>query len=380
MKSPEVITNRYPSSGERCQFSKQSLSPFKGCLSLFIFATAVGADPGMAPPSVVEGAPAAARGASSALSDLARAYGVDPERVLVLRGGEGRFGSRPLVETGSVLPRWAARVASKGMGQVTSATVERGDSVRAGDVLVQLDDALVRHQLDEARAGEALARAQLEELEAGTRPEDLAAARASLDEARAEEVRASKEMARLEELARKRAATPSQYDRATAALGRARAQVARLEALLVRARQGPRKEVLAQARARLAQAEARTAQARQRVEDSRVVAPFDAVVVEKLVEPGAHVKTGEPVVRLADLSRLEMEVAVPEEALVLLSREGEVRVRLDGASKAPVAGRILRISPTVDPRTRRGVVEIQLVDPPAEVRPGMFGRVLFLHP
>ena len=77
-------------------------------------------------------------------------------------------------------------VASEVSGQIAEMLVDRGDRVEAGQVLVHLDDALLRSQRIEAEAGLAVAQADLDRVLAGARPEEIAAARAALDQAQAE--------------------------------------------------------------------------------------------------------------------------------------------------------------------------------------------------
>jgi multidrug resistance efflux pump len=76
-------------------------------------------------------------------------------------------------------------VAAEVQGRIVSVEVARGDEVRAGDVVVRLDDGTLQSQRDEAEAGLAVTRANLARVEAGARAEEIAAARASLGEAQA---------------------------------------------------------------------------------------------------------------------------------------------------------------------------------------------------
>ena len=69
-------------------------------------------------------------------------------------------------------------------GRVITVTVDEGDSVRKGDVLVRLDDSLLQKQLAAAQAQIALAEAQLALLQAGPRPEEIAQAQAQVEAAR----------------------------------------------------------------------------------------------------------------------------------------------------------------------------------------------------
>lgn len=76
-------------------------------------------------------------------------------------------------------------VAPEVQGLVADILVDRGDDVAAGDIVVRLDDATLRRQRSEAQAAVSAARANLDRIQAGARSEEIAAARAGLDEAKA---------------------------------------------------------------------------------------------------------------------------------------------------------------------------------------------------
>jgi multidrug resistance efflux pump len=76
-------------------------------------------------------------------------------------------------------------VASEIQGLIADITVDRGDRVTAGDVVVELDDAALRGQRGEARAAVTAAEANLDRVLAGSRAEEIAGANAALSEARA---------------------------------------------------------------------------------------------------------------------------------------------------------------------------------------------------
>jgi HlyD family secretion protein len=77
-------------------------------------------------------------------------------------------------------------IASETSGRIAEMLVDRGDTVKAGDVLARLDGATLESQRAEAAAGLAAAQANLARVQAGARPEQIAAARAALAQAEAE--------------------------------------------------------------------------------------------------------------------------------------------------------------------------------------------------
>jgi len=87
--------------------------------------------------------------------------------------------------SGSVEPQARVSLAFETSGRVAEVAVEMGDAVQAGDVLARLDDRRLALQVQQAQAAVALAEAQLAQLQAGPRPEEVAAAEASLRAAQA---------------------------------------------------------------------------------------------------------------------------------------------------------------------------------------------------
>ncbi|MEE8392017.1 MAG: efflux RND transporter periplasmic adaptor subunit [Anaerolineae bacterium] len=103
----------------------------------------------------------------------------------LLVGCESDTVDGPIVASGFVEGEEVV-VASETSGRIVEMLVDRGDHVRAGDVLVRLDDAVLQSQRLEAEAGLATANANLARVRAGARPEEVAAARAVLLQVEAE--------------------------------------------------------------------------------------------------------------------------------------------------------------------------------------------------
>ena len=104
-----------------------------------------------------------------------------------------------------------------------------------------------------------------------------------------------------------------------------------------------------------------------------ITAPFAGIVLVRHLDPGNTVTTGTPVYDLADVDPLYVDVEVPERHVARLSVGQAVRLRPD-AAPVPVAARIERIAPLVDPAT--GTVKVTLTVRGAhELRPGAFVRV-----
>lgn len=174
--------------------------------------------------------------------------------------------------------------------------------------------------------------------------------------------------------------------RLRAELKKARAQRRQAELDLQRLERLQRSKVvaeeeLARARTALDVALAEEELLRIRLANTRIDAPFDGVISQRLAEPGDAVAEFTHLLTLSATDSLLAEIALSELLLPGLAVNDPVSIRLDALGDREFAGRILRIHPKVDPLTRQGIVEVRLAEPPAEARPGQLCRVhLSLRP
>ncbi len=225
---------------------------------------------------------------------------------------------------GTVVGRSESTLASRLAAPVVEVRAVPGRTVRAGEVLVRLEQREADGAVEGARAA-------------------VAAADSALALAR-------KNRSRFERLEGKGAAATFELDRAR------------------------QDEALASAESAGAQAALR------RVETDRaqavLVAPFDAVVVERLVSPGDLAIPGRPLVRLASVGGRRVEAAPGEQEAARLAIGEEVAVEVDGQTHA---GRVAEIAGAIDPATRRRTVRVDL-PPGVEPAVGTFVRLHLAGP
>jgi len=106
-----------------------------------------------------------------------------------------------------------------------------------------------------------------------------------------------------------------------------------------------------------------------------ITAPFSGTVAQRLVNPGDIAPKHLHLITVVDPTALVTDVHVSELLLPGLRSGDEVTVRIDALGEQTLSGRIRRIFPTVDPKTRRGQIEIVLDKVPAQARAGQFCRV-----
>ena len=134
-------------------------------------------------------------------------------------------------------------------------------------------------------------------------------------------------------------------------------------------------DALAQARTRfaIAQADARLAQAQ--FDYSRISAPFNGVISERLIDEGDVVANQTPLFTLLDTHSLKAIVSIPEHLLSHLSVNHSVSIRVDSANLHNVPGKITRISPALNEQTRQGEIEIKISPVPAGMLPGQICQI-----
>jgi len=291
---------------------------------------------------------------------------------LALRGREVpayRVGRGPLVElvvaSGQVMPPARVSLGALALARVAEVRVREGDRVRAGDLLVRLDDAEARALSAQARAQVAQARARLEQV----RGTGARVAGEGLRQAEVRVLQAEARLRRAEQLAAAGSASEQDLDDSRRALDLARSQEqsASVQALAT-AEPGSdfraAAAALAQARAQLALAEAREAQ-------TRLEAPADGQVLVRACEPGDVVPAGRALVVLSADGETRLSVQPDERNLALLRTGQAARAAADAFPSEPFDAVVSTIAPAVDPA--RGTVEVRLAvaRPPAFLRPDM---------
>ncbi|HSN71444.1 MAG TPA: efflux RND transporter periplasmic adaptor subunit [Steroidobacteraceae bacterium] len=229
-----------------------------------------------------------------------------------------------LTLTGTVTSARSAALSPRVSGLVARVHVDAGSRVKAGDLLVELDDAIARLELERVKAAVDEGRIRLEEAERVR------------DEAR--------------RLVADRNIPKSQADAAEAEVRIVGAALARL------------------------QAERR--QQEELVARHRLLAPFPGVVAQKRTEAGEWVATGTPVVDLVAVEDTRVDVQVPQERHDDLREGTPVTVQLDAASGEPIEGRIAALVPVKDPASRTFLVRVA-VPQDERLTPGMSATVAF---
>ena len=226
------------------------------------------------------------------------------------------------------------------MGNIVAVNVHEGDRVRRGQILAVIDDSQPRAALERAQAAVSAA--------------DHGVAAAESDYGLAQST-----LKRYEELYSKKSVSPQEFDEI-----KARAQAA-----------SARRDMAGSGQA---QAKAALSQARTSLEYTRVRAPFDGVVTERKVDPGALAAPGMPLLTIEGSGRFRLEANVDETSLRDVKMGETVRVAIDalGGDQSAIEGKVVQIVPAADPASRSFIVKIEL-PATANLHSGLFGRAYF---
>ena len=108
----------------------------------------------------------------------------------------------------------------------------------------------------------------------------------------------------------------------------------------------------------------------------QIRSPFSGTVLERLVDEGEYVSAGTPLFRIADLSRVWVQIDAYETDLPYLHEGQEVLVKIEGLAGEPFTGRTAFIDPVLDETQRTARVRVEVDNRDGRLRPGMFAEAL----
>jgi RND family efflux transporter MFP subunit len=230
-------------------------------------------------------------------------------------------------------PLAQSEVGSKALGYLDAVLVDRGDTVKRGQLL-----ALVRPS---------------------DLPDQLVSARGSLAQAQSSSALAQKNLERVTSLAPRGVVSQQELQQAQAAVATA---VAQEEA-----------------------AKAQVGVYATRLGETQITSPLDGVVAVRRLDPGALVgpNAASTIVTIARIDVVRVFITVTEREVPLVKVGQKAHVELDALPNRRLEGAVVRVAPTLDPTTRTLDAEVQIENSSGALRPGMFGRgaiVVDVHP
>ena len=272
-------------------------------------------------------------------------------------GGRGAGGFRPTMTVevttskrlavaervtvvGNLIGAVTVDVVPKVSGRLESVAVRLGDPVRRGQLLAALEDRELREQVRQTEASLEVSKATVRQREA-----DLKNSQSNLERSR--------------NLFARNLIARQALDDAEARNDAAQAQVD-----------------LASAQA--AQAGARLEELRINLSNTRILSPVDGFVGSRRLDPGAFVGTNSAFLSVVDIHFVRLVANLVEKDLRRIVIDMPAQVEVDAYPGEIFTGHVARLAPVLDPATRTAEMEVDVPNPTARLKPGMYARVQFV--
>jgi HlyD family secretion protein len=293
----------------------------------------------------------------------------------------GRHSANELKLSGNIEAH-ESLVSFKVMGRIINLPVDEGMAMKTGDLLAQLDRDDYRQQVAVDAATQRVRGRQLQLGLAGSRWQDIDAAKQSVIDAKADLEQKKKDFARYQALYEKDEISGQTRDQAATNVTRAQATYDRAQEILNELVEGTRKEELDVDRANVRQAQQNLDMSQIRLSYTVLRAPFDGIVLVRQAELGEVVSPGTPIVTLADLDHIWLRVYLPETDLGKVHWGQAVTVRTDTYPGKSYRGRVSMIASdaeftpkSVQTETERVTLvyrlKVDVENPNHELKPGM---------
>lgn len=279
---------------------------------------------------------------------------------------------------GTVEASRKAELAFRVPGILAELPVREGDRLKAGDLVARLREDEFQVRLDALQAQLEQARAELDALVQGERPEEIQRRESQVRAAESRLVKAKADVERRAPLVESRTVTRSEFERFEKLY-----QVAKEEhqAALRNLELGSfaRQEDVAAKEAMIRGLEARVVEANLDLQDCRLIAPYDGVIAQRFVEAGQTLPAKTPVVRFQDAEELEVVVDVPEAVMAADIRTADIlqmTAEFNGSPGVDFPVQLREISQVADPATQTFQVRVALLAPEGgSILPGMTAAV-----
>jgi multidrug efflux pump subunit AcrA (membrane-fusion protein) len=281
---------------------------------------------------------------------------------------------RTLDLTGEVMPIEAIQISSTVDGPIVFCPWREGDSIKAGQKLIEIEREMYQAEVKAADAALKVSQAKLDDLKAGTRPEEIDKAQQNVREAEESATFAKTDMERIAKLVESGALPGEEIEKARVKYVAAESKLKALQRELEKLEAGFTPTTIAVQEAAVKEAAAKLELARTRLTECVITAPFAGTITKVFVRKGDMATTKSSLLGMADLSSLIVRCAVPEAYATEVRVGMKAEIKLDALPGKNLRAEITRIFPELDQRMRTRTVELSIMES-APLAPGMFARV-----
>lgn len=289
-----------------------------------------------------------------------------PTHVLVETAVRGALDH--VIEADAVLyPINQSSVTSKISAPVKRMLVNRGDHVRAGQLLAELENSDLEAAANESRQQYEQTQAQYQTVTGATVPEDRTKSQADVQTAQQAFDAAKKLYDNRVELQRQGALAQKLVDEAKVAMVQTQSQLETAQRHLETLNQVSQRETVRGAQAQMDAAKAHYENAAAQLSYARITSPINGVVADRPVHTGEMASSGSPLVSIVDISQVVARANVPVKEAQTIQVGRPARV---SGPDGDLPGTVFVVSPSVDPNTTTVEVWIQLANPGERLKPG----------
>lgn len=258
-------------------------------------------------------------------------------------------------------------------GKIAKINVAKGSQVAQGSVLASLDTGYYQKAVEAAAGQVKEASARKTRKLQGATPEEIAAAKLSVERSKVRLEKAITDVAQGERLVQGGAMAQSELDNLKIEKTKAELDAKDSQISLEKLMKGAEADEIASVNASITQAASQVAQATKTLQDTKLVAPFGGTVVTVSQEAGELSNPGQDVIHLVDLSEMKVALDVANDTIDQYKVGTKVSVVNQNGEKT--AGTVSFVAPVIDQKTGKYQVEITFANPKESWRGGMLATI-----
>ena len=280
-----------------------------------------------------------------------------------------------LESRGYVIAKHQVLVSPQVSGRILSLNIEEGRRVVKGEILAEVERTEYQADYDQTRATLLRSKAELTELETGSRPQEIAGALADLQEQEEVLVQLESEFKRMKDAIKSNSISMTEFEQAQSGYLSSRKRVEKLRQSHSMMKEGPRKERIEVARAAVIQAEANLDKSKWRLENCTLRAPISGTILKKNAEEGNLVNPvafsgSTSVCDIADLSDLEIDLNIQERDVSKVYVNQQCEDRSEAFPKRVYKGTVSRLMPIAD--RAKGAIPVRVAVKVPEDEEGVY--------
>lgn len=279
------------------------------------------------------------------------------------------------IMAGKVDTKEQAAVNTKISAKVAQILVDVGSVVKKGDPVIILDTNDISAQVKQAEAAVSTAQANLDNVLAGSRPEQVSQAQAALDSAKESYNTVKSNFDRIQELYNQGGASRQQFEAAQTQLSTTEAQYKSAQNQLDMLKNGATKEAVSIMQNLVQQAQAALDVAKTQLNNGTILAPISGTVVAKTINVGELASPSTALLSIMNSGDLYVNAYLPASMVEQVSPGQQAIVKISELPDKKFEGEIDVVNSAINSVSKNILVKVALKSPDPLLKPGMFAEV-----